>query len=319
MKRAIILSLVLAIQLISFGQDEIDYSNLSFVAYWSIGDSYDYEVTKIKKKWEAGVLTTNDSTQYLVNFEVIDSTETSYKVKWSHKMAMIDTYDFSEEEMEVFNNYEDIDVIFTTTELGEFVEIENWKEIKDLMNNVMDELIAILTKDQTEEERELFLNIMKPLTQMYQSQQGIELLVYNELQYFHFPLGMVFNIEKPIEYEDILPNMLGGKPIRGDAKITFEDVFYDEQRCIFKHEMQLNEKDTKSLLQDVFDQMGIKDKEIDKMVKSTKFLISDSNKFEFYYYPGLPKKIETNRTSEVKILKEDVRSLDRVIIEMVSE
>lgn len=319
MKRAIILSLALAIQLISFGQDEIDYSNLSFVAYWSIGDSYDYEVTKIKKKWEAGVLTTNDSTQYLVNFEVIDSTETSYKVKWSHKMAMIDTYDFSEEEMEVFNNYEDIDVIFTTTELGEFVEIENWKEIKDLMNNVMDELIAILTKDQTEEERELFLNIMKPLTQMYQSQQGIELLVYNELQYFHFPLGMVFNIEKPIEYEDILPNMLGGKPIRGDAKITFEDVFYDEQRCIFKHEMQLNEKDTKSLLQDVFDQMGIKDKEIDKMVKSTKFLISDSNKFEFYYYPGLPKKIETNRTSEVKILKEDVRSLDRVIIEMVSE
>ena len=161
-----------------------------------------------------------------------------------------------------------VDVIFSTTEMGEFIAIENWEEVRELMNKVSEDMIKAISEEKSKEERELFNTVYKPLFELYQTQQGIELLVYSELQYFLWPFGVMFEVEETLEYDDYLPNMLGGDPIRGKTKMYFESVNFSDEQCVFKQEMKLNPKDTKGILIELFKKMELDDKAISKALKT---------------------------------------------------
>jgi hypothetical protein len=47
------------------------------------------------------------------------------------------------------------------------------------------------------------------------------------LQYFHLPFGTEFFVNESIEYETIMPNLLGGKPIRGESKLYIDSVNFE--------------------------------------------------------------------------------------------
>lgn len=51
-------------------------------------------------------------------------------------------------------------------------------------------------------------------------------------------------------------------------------------------------------------------------LKTSKFEITDKNTYEYYYYPGLPHKIETERTSIININNEKGKRIEKTIIEL---
>ena len=53
---------------------QADTTKISFVAYWSVGDSYDFNVTKSTQQWKKNELTKDQKQNYKANFTVIDST-----------------------------------------------------------------------------------------------------------------------------------------------------------------------------------------------------------------------------------------------------
>ena len=135
--------LVLLIFTISlFGQT--DTTKVAFIAYWSKGDSYDFKVTKVKKQWTNDKLTKNDSTQYIANFKVLDSTEKSYTLQWSFKNLLASNYRENLNKLyedkqavnDIIKKYDVTKVIYKTDEYGEFLEIINWKDISTLMSNM---------------------------------------------------------------------------------------------------------------------------------------------------------------------------------------
>lgn len=83
MKSKFLLLSFLLTSLFSFAQ--IDSTKVQFVAYWSIGDSYDFKVTKVKQQWKEGKQTKDEKRSYTANFKVIDSTATSYTIDWTIK------------------------------------------------------------------------------------------------------------------------------------------------------------------------------------------------------------------------------------------
>ena len=46
---------------------QVDTTKVSFIAYWSVGDVYKYEVSKYKKQWRGEDLIKNDYSKYLAN------------------------------------------------------------------------------------------------------------------------------------------------------------------------------------------------------------------------------------------------------------
>ncbi len=288
---------------------------IPFVAYWAVGDSYDFKVSKIKKRWKEGVLTKNDSSSYVCNFTVLDSTETSYRIKWSYKSSL-DNFQLPSLLLKKMPESTLTEIIYQTTELGEFVSIENWEEIAAEMKSTFDALLEGLTEEGDVPRKELEKSL-KPFMEIYQTKQGIESMVLKELQQFHFPFGVEFSPVDTIYYEDELPNMMGGDPIRSDVALYIDAVDYDNGFCILEERRSLNKEDTRKFLTDVFRKMGFgEDEEMAEILDAAKFDVNDTNTYEYYYYPGVPLKITCKRETNMKTGTEGQIAIELTEIEL---
>ena len=314
MKKTIIIIFLTLNSFLFYSQ--IDSTKVAFVSYWSIGDSYNFKVTKTNQQWKENALVKDTKQEYIANFEVVDSTETSYSIKWSYNNDLGNTYKIPQELLDKFSKYETTEILYKTSELGDLIEITNWEEVSQTMKNMFDDIINVLGKD-----NESLTNILKqslePLKNIYSTKQGIEELVLKELQYFHFPMGVEFDITEPVLYDEELPNMFGGNPIKGKVKLTFQDVDFEEGFCTIKQEMNLNPEDTKQLLRQVIEKMNLANDKMEEMFKTAVFEIKDNNTYEYYFDPGIPHKIETIRESIIDFDNTKGKRIDTTTIELI--
>ena len=290
---------------------QIDTASVSLVAYWYVGDVYNYEVTKIKKSWKQDVLEKSDSTTYYARFEVIDSTDVGYKVKWSYIPDEIVSQFGDEVHSELEEEITPIDLIYTTTELGEIIELVNWKDVSDQTLDLLK-----LTQTYIDGENEEFAKALKPLQKIYETNEGIETYAMKELNVLHFLYGLEYQTDKPIEYEDEFPNMFGGQPIRADSEIEFTAVDTSDYYFVAEQRSKLNPEDTKEMVTDVLKKMTgrKKGKEFKKFVTDAIFEVTDNNVYEYYYYPGVANYIKTERKTNVVLGDENNRREESIEI-----
>lgn len=300
------------------GNSQTDSTKVAFVSYWSVGDSYDFNITKTTKKWDKDNQVKEDKKEYQANFTVVDSTADSYTIRWSYANELKKNYQIPDELAEKFAKYSVTEIIYKTSEVGDFVELVNWKEISKNMQNMFGDLIAVLGKEDKNLKKQLE-EALNPMLELYNSKEGIENLVLKELQYFHYPMGVEFDYSEPFLYDDELPNLLGGEPIKGKGKLTFTNVNLEEGFCIMKQELTLDPEDTKKLILDVFKRMNIESNQAEQMLQKAIFTIKDENIFEYYYYPGIPHKIETLREMHIDINETKMKRTDQITIELLYE
>lgn len=297
---------------------QTDSTKVSFIAYWSVGDIYEYKVSKIKQQYKEGKLTKDNKSEYTALFEVLDSTDTSYTISWKYENDLGNNFKIPEELLEKFSEYKFTEIKYKTSETGEFQEILNWKEVSQLLNNMIDDIVTVIG-EKDKKVKKVLKKTFKAIKSLYATKQGIEQLVLKELQYFHYPLGYELNTQETLTYIDELPNMFGGNPIKADGKLYFESVDEEDGFCIFKQELDLDPKGSIEMLKLVLKKLGISDDKFKEALKTSKFEIKDRNTYEYYYYPGLPHKIETERVSIIDINNEKGRRIDKTIIELQYE
>ena len=306
-KKSIYLLIFLLSQIQFIAQD--DTTKLAFVSYWSIGDSYTYKITKTGKRWRGEELIKNEVESYFSKFIVIDSTASSYTIKWSF---IKDSLSNKEKDSDL-SIYKYNDVIYKTSDVGAFLEIVNWEEISNNMITMVNKVIEDLDKDDNRK----FRKSMNAMLTIFSSKQSIEQIAFKELQCFHFPLGVEYDLSKPILYEDELPNMLGGKPIKANGKVYFEGVEFDENFCVMIQEMEIDSEDMKRVLMEFFKKMNLTDKEIKKSLKTSTMNIRDYNRYEYFYYPGIPHKINCTRNVNFNMSGKENKKIDVVEIELM--
>ena len=297
---------------------QTDTINIPFVAYWSEGDSYNFSVRKIKKRWDNGTLTKNDTIGYIANFEVLDSTESSYKLAWTYRTNLEQDYNIPPALLDSFSKYEFTRAVYTTNEMGEFQGVDNWEEISVMMTGLINDITDFLSADKPDKKEEI-ARAMKPFGDIYASRHGIEELLFKELQYFHSPLGSQYALRDTLYWEEKLTNMLGGDPIRGEASLYIDQDSYDPENefCIMIQDMKLNREDTKLLVLEFLRRSGLDMASFEEELNNAVFDIIDHNVFEYYYYPGIPDYIETVRETNLKIRTTDMRQVEITAIELL--
>ncbi|EAY27547.1 hypothetical protein [Microscilla marina] len=315
-----ILFLLTAIQpVVTSAQTPHNSTKINFIAYWAKGDVYRFRVTKTKKKWEKDQLIKDQKNAYIARFEVIDSTEKGYKIKWSYKNNLSKQLSIPQELRDKFTKYKFLDVIYTTNEYGEFQGIENWREISKMMEEMMQEIIKVAGAKLSTDANIQLKKIMTPFLVMYKSKQGLEQQVFKELAFIHSPFGAQYNVVDSVQYEDQLPNLFGGAPIKADASLYFQSVDTAQQRCIMVQQLKLNPKDAMQMMTNLLKKMGLTADKAKNILKNAQIDIRDHCKMEFYYYPGIPIKITSQRDAIVHMQDFQGRQRDIVTIELITD
>lgn len=293
-----------------------DTTRVPFVAYWSMGDSYNFKITKINKQWKKGEMTKDEKQEYIASFSVVDSSANSYTIRWAFENYLDNSYDIPNEYKDIFSKYEFLEILYSTNEIGVFNEILNWEELGKTLTSMIDDLVEYLGKDD-KQLHEILIKSMKPIKQIYSSRNGIEQLVMRKLQFLHYPLGIELDVNQPVFYIEELPNMLGENPIKANAKLYVEKVDFEERFCVVKQEMSLDPNDTKDMMKKFFGQLELGDTKMDEILNKAVIKVEDNNVYEYYYYPGIPHRIETNREVIVDIDNDNSRQIEKTIIELI--
>lgn len=316
MRIFLILTILISFQLNALAQSEKDSENIEFVSYWTLNEKHKYEVTKVVQSWRYGIQTQNDTVAYTAQFEVIDSTQVAYTIRWNYQDDLARKYNIPESLMNKYEKYANREIIYITTEVGTFVAIENWQEIYEVMSNLYKDLKESILNKEIESTTDILLKI-QVLETTENPQALVEQIFIHEILLFHFPMGIALSTTEPLTYEEELANMFGGKPIKGDAKVFVDSVDVAQKYCRLRQEMSLDPKDTKDLLMTAFKKKNLNSKAIKKELKNAKYEITDNNTYEYYYYPGLPIKIETQRDILMNFGKEKSKRKNYTLIEKI--
>lgn len=300
----------LSVPTLSFSKN--DTTSVAFIAYWSLGDSYSYEITKYTQQWKGDELVKFDSSSYSAEFLVIDSTETSYQIKWKYTHELFRSQVVDQVLLQSLNVKPILEIIYSTDEYGEFVGIDNWEEVRDAVNEIFETLTPILVEGK--ESGPAIQQVLQQMKNTYQSKIGIEAFVVPELKLLHFPFGASLEVGRIYEYDDSLPNLFGEEPVDAKGQLYLDEVDVEDEYCLLIQEVQLEENSSKSMIMDFFRLSGLDSEEFEKVVGEAVLEINDYNKFGVFYYPGVVDFIHTTRESYFQYLDDVASRRDTVII-----
>ena len=299
-------------------------STVAFVAYWEVGDTRFFKITKSKKKSVSGQKDELEEQSYIARLSVIDATDTTYTLTYKFENPLIKAVPILKEAADFFTDYEEFSIVYQTDEYGDFMGIVNWQEISDMIKEFMEDAVIKLDDGETDVKA-----IMSPILEVFTSKDGIESLVAKELNLIHTPFGAEYNEADTLEYEDLLPNLFGGDPIPTMGIMYFDSVNYQTNYASFVNSSEINSSAAKKMVTDMMEAMVEKAgsiseeeridrmREIEKVYSDMVMEIRDYNVFEYWYYPGWPKRIKADRI--VNVANGDIRQeqISSMLIEEV--
>lgn len=296
-------------------QDEPLIADLS--VDWEVGDTYQFEVCKIKQQTRYG-LTRSDSSTYRAKMTLLETRADGYLLSWEYELdpgQMAEALQaLSSEVGKSFSVYDTLTVKYLVDLDGNYLQIDNWEEVGKELGDFMNRLFeAIIGDDMDDPKAQQAVAGVKSL---FTSEAGVNQAVGQVLQYLHFPFGSEMEEGFVFTYTDELPSLIG-TIIRADAKLVVDSIDASTNRCFFHQEQQLNEDDAKEMLVGMFKQMGVADEEMDEFVASSKFEINDFNEFVYGYDPGIPYFVHTKRKTILEADGEVAQQVEETIITLI--
>lgn len=311
-----ILFCALTIQLSTFGQ--ADSAVVPFSARWKTGDLEYFRVTKVKKTWQDRKLVQNDSTQYIAEFRVLETDNENYTIRWKLKNPLLQGFNLPQASYEKLSKiYDTTTIIYLTSRHGAFRGVINWKETSMMITDMLNELIRLKSEATKKDPAEIRNNYL-PLLSVYSSKRGIEQLVFNELQIFHFPFGNQYTIGQLYGYTEELPVMQNMEPITGSGVVFVRKFNRKLKECELVQRMKISPDTAKIFLKDYFKKVGVLPGGMESTLRASQLEINDNNIFLYTLEPLFPVNITVERETLIYVLDDKIRQTDKTLIEKVS-
>lgn len=233
-KKTLIIGILLIFSIQLFGQISVKDSTVQVIGYWSKLEKQSYDVSFEKLKIKNKDTISRELMKYEVDIKVIDSTENSYISEWHYKNFKIDTK--NELVKKLTSLSEDITVLIKTDELGAFIEVVNWENVRDYLNKVAIELKTEL-KDVPNSDK-IIDNIIKT----YNSKKSIEAnAIKDALQFYSF-YGVKYKLDEEIKGNLTVLNNFGGKPFDNEVKLSLDEINAEEGNSIIRMKQTVDSK-----------------------------------------------------------------------------
>lgn len=226
MKYILLSIIALAFTANLFCQINIADSTVQVIGYWEKKEKQSYIISEEQIKIKGSDTISRDKSKYEVEITIIDSTQNSYTIEWLYKNYTNNAQDPVSQK--ILSLAQDMKVIIQTDELGSFQMVINWKEIKDYMAMMVNEL---------KDEFKGTPNTAKAFDQIiatFSSKEAIEAATINEIHQFYTFHGVKYLLGEELTAQIKVPNLYGKEPFDCDLTFRLDEINQEENNSVFR-------------------------------------------------------------------------------------
>lgn len=232
MKYRLLIPIFLLTRITTFAQINLADSTVQVITYWEEGEKQNYVVSVEKIKLKDSNTTSSEMTTYDVEVTVLNSDKESYTVQWLYKNFRTDNPNPVFQKLMNINN--DMKVIFKTDEVGSFLEVVNYKEIKDYLQKA-----TMSLKNDFKEIPEMD-KVLKQIEATYSTKEAIESVCIKDIHQFHTFHGAKYALGEILEGKTKAPNILGSEPFDTDLTVYLDEINEPEDYYIMRAEQEID-------------------------------------------------------------------------------
>jgi hypothetical protein len=218
-------------------------STLTIIAFWEINDSITWEVTTREEVMEDGMKEV-EKTTYDAILTILDSTETSYKIRWETKNLKFH-YDMDPLIKKLLSSLPELPLIYQTDEYGKLQDLKNWKYMKSEMGKAMDRLRNDFPELPDSTARRIKASIMSK----FESEEQI-MFQMKDLRSFHYLYGEVLPLEEPLVRTTYFTNSYLQEFLPGEETINIVSIDEEMQIAHIRSVSELSKERNLELVSD---------------------------------------------------------------------
>ena len=221
---------------------------------WKAGETRSYERVKSRRRTRGGKETQHVSGRTPVDLKVIEATDKGYVVRWTFGKTTSDDPGAERDPVAralvglVEGMHVDLELDREATVLG----VRNWKELQTKGRSIVETLAEArpgLDKETADRLRPALLAMMATRGQ-------VEQLFTREPQPFFLAVGRTYTPGKPFEFDDTLPNPLGGPPFPAKARLGLKSYDPKTGRAVVEWTQATDPRATGRVIAETLKQMA---------------------------------------------------------------
>jgi hypothetical protein len=301
-------------------EDSTREAEVLIVPRWRAGETRIYEQVKSIQRTTQGETKYQGSSRSRIEISVIEEGEHGYLVGWTIQETEMDDLRAARDPMvrqmaDIVRGWKaliELDAEATVTGL------RNWRELQARSKQILD----LMTRDPKRLgiEPSAMNQVRAQVESMFAKREQVEELFLRDMGVFFLPLGRSYPRQHTIEYEDELPNPLGGDslPRRGTLRLTS----YDEKtgRAAVRWTQTV---DSEAAMRIILDTMRILGEKVGKPIPDMKKVeaivkaVDVENRCEFIIdaRDGWVEELTHTRTTNVgpKMSREEIVTIKRAV------
>lgn len=294
-----------------FSQISESDSSVRTIAYWDLGESYSYKMVLENFDVVGHDTLGRMVTSYMVDMLILDSTETSYDVRWTYRDM---DFEMDQEDSVVRVLTEKLMkltggsvVEFRTDELGAFKEVTNWEQIRDYYLAAEDSMKVFFGN--VPAINEVVSNMMK----VYLSKSSIETISIKDIHQFLNFHGGEYRLNEPIHTTMDFPTVTGQGRLDALVTVELERIYPEDDDYLIYSLVECNpaqlKEQTKLVLKTMFPTAS--DTELQTELDEAGELwnvIENSSVIHYWGWPTYSK--ETRQTGSDQKIKAEIRTME---------
>jgi len=230
MRAAIVRSTILTlISLPLLGLIDVPNHSIEVLPHWKKGETFRLEVTRARVKSADGKSTITGKTHTDFTIEVLSANDDGYHVGWTAGETKFDSPSQAEYSFlgQVVNLMNGLQIILDIDSHGAIRGVQNWKELRATALKVLDALATTEDLQKEKPDKALMSSLRAQWESMLGTKEQVEELCAREAQVYFKVLGRGYARNEPFEYEDLVPNPLGGDAFPTHARMALKT--FDKQ------------------------------------------------------------------------------------------
>jgi len=260
MRAATVRSVILVlISLPLFGLIDVSPNHaIEVVPHWKKGETFRLEVARARVKSADGKSTITGKTRTDFTIEVLSATDDGYLVGWTAGETKFDSPSQAEHSFlrQVVNLMNGLQIILEIDSHGAIRGVQNWKELRATALKALDALATTEDLQKEKPEKALMSSLRAQWESMLGSKEQVEELCTREAKVYFMVLGRAYADNEAYEYEDLLPNPLGGDAFPTHARMALKTFDKQASRAVITWSQTADPKQVARILESMMKEMS---------------------------------------------------------------